>query len=744
MKKVLFSLLLAFAFIPVTFGQSAGNAKEYSMVTKDTTICSSFTWIDGHEYSTTTTASCVKDSIVYVLHITKLEPTYDTLVAKPVEGRCFVTFNNEIYDTPGIQLVTMSAANGCDSVVKIDLSFTNHDTISVTGEACSEYPLSFGNWKDTVRATTVGESNVMIGACELHRILNITIFPAYTDSNNVSEVTAGCQYTWEGITITDTNVAHYKMLSSIHGCDSLAAVKVVSYNGIQEDTAIVNACDRYVFAPGDTLYADGFRVDVVTEGNCTYNHRKDIRIHPSYFMDTVGIVYEQLTGECKINWHNHNYTNEHDTAYFKDKSVFQCDSLTAMTVVTLTGIEHYYDTASICGNKYPASGRWHSLTFNRPTDYSLPMDTVATETSGSCAKKYHLNLSFIDNYDTVVRTSCLNYTYIFDARQPVNAFSKDTAHFTASGLHTVDENNVPLYSTKRSNQCKTFHALNLTINQPTRDTVKNDTVVRCDRYVYSYNDSTFTTIGTTDAVFTDSLYTEGNCYEEVRLLNVTINSRTYVPVTPEPQCNYYYWDVTNQNYTRTGEYTKKIGTNAKGCDSIAKLIVTINYSPEVHIEGNWNLRPGEATTLTAVNDGDVPVASYQWFIDGVSEGTDATLDIPAYSGDYNREVELIATSNNGCNTTTWITLAYNVGIDEVGNLNINIYPNPATRYINLSSTEEMKEAVVYNTVGQQVLRQSVNGNSAVLDLGNLVPGSYSLRIVSQNGDQTTRKFIVNK
>ena len=56
----------------------------------------------------------------------------------------------------------------------------------------------------------------------------------------------------------------------------------------------------------------------------------------------------------------------------------------------------------------------------------------------------------------------------------------------------------------------------------------------------------------------------------------------------------------------------------------------------------------------------------------------------------------------------------------------------------------MKEAVVYNTVGQQVLRQSVNGNSAVLDLGNLVPGSYSLRIVSQNGDQTTRKFIVNK
>ena len=164
----------------------------------------------------------------------------------------------------------------------------------------------------------------------------------------------------------------------------------------------------------------------------------------------------------------------------------------------------------------------------------------------------------------------------------------------------------------------------------------------------------------------------------------------------------------------------------------------------MHIEGNWNLRPGEATTLTAVNDGDVPVASYQWFIDGVSEGTDATLDIPAYSGDYNREVELIATSNNGCNTTTWITLAYNVGIDEVGNLNVNIYPNPATRYINLSSTEEMKEAVVYNTVGQQVLRQSVNGNSAVLDLGNLVPGSYSLRIVSQNGDQTTRKFIVNK
>ena len=52
--------------------------------------------------------------------------------------------------------------------------------------------------------------------------------------------------------------------------------------------------------------------------------------------------------------------------------------------------------------------------------------------------------------------------------------------------------------------------------------------------------------------------------------------------------------------------------------------------------------------------------------------------------------------------------------------------------------------VIYNAIGQQVLTRTVNANATQLDLGNLAIGTYTMAILSANGDQATRKFIVNK
>jgi hypothetical protein len=85
-----------------------------------------------------------------------------------------------------------------------------------------------------------------------------------------------------------------------------------------------------------------------------------------------------------------------------------------------------------------------------------------------------------------------------------------------------------------------------------------------------------------------------------------------------------------------------------------------------------------------------------------------------------------------------------VGIDDVEGLNVNLYPNPTSRYLNVESAEGISEVVVYNVIGQQVIRREVNANATQLDLGALVAGNYTLQIRSANGEQTTRKFIVNK
>ena len=37
-----------------------------------------------------------------------------------------------------------------------------------------------------------------------------------------------------------------------------------------------------------------------------------------------------------------------------------------------------------------------------------------------------------------------------------------------------------------------------------------------------------------------------------------------------------------------------------------------------------------------------------------------------------------------------------------------------------------------------------DGNRITLDLGSLATGNYTMRITAANGEQVTRKFIVNK
>ncbi len=43
-----------------------------------------------------------------------------------------------------------------------------------------------------------------------------------------------------------------------------------------------------------------------------------------------------------------------------------------------------------------------------------------------------------------------------------------------------------------------------------------------------------------------------------------------------------------------------------------------------------------------------------------------------------------------------------------------------------------------------MVNNAVDGNRTTLDLGSLASGTYTLRITAANGEQVTRKFIVNK
>ncbi len=93
----------------------------------------------------------------------------------------------------------------------------------------------------------------------------------------------------------------------------------------------------------------------------------------------------------------------------------------------------------------------------------------------------------------------------------------------------------------------------------------------------------------------------------------------------------------------------------------------------------------------------------------------------------------------GAETTfqTWME-----NVNELEN-SLKLYPNPTSGVLNIQG-EGMVSVEVYNTVGQRVLMQEVNGNAAQINTEGLNNGMYFLRIKANDGNVLNRTFSVTR
>ena len=146
------------------------------------------------------------------------------------------------------------------------------------------------------------------------------------------------------------------------------------------------------------------------------------------------------------------------------------------------------------------------------------------------------------------------------------------------------------------------------------------------------------------------------------------------------------------------------------------------------------------------------------------ESADETMGTVTGGGtfDYGTERQISATALSGYQFAQWsdgntenprtITVTGDAtfiasfipatGIEENANLEISLFPNPATDILNITSSETISEIEIVNTLGQVVYRTEVNGDNAVCDVNGLTAGIYIVRI--HGTDMTSvcqRKFI---
>ncbi len=104
----------------------------------------------------------------------------------------------------------------------------------------------------------------------------------------------------------------------------------------------------------------------------------------------------------------------------------------------------------------------------------------------------------------------------------------------------------------------------------------------------------------------------------------------------------------------------------------------------------------------------------------------------AVPGGYSKPITFII-----CKSPLNVTNVTNAGD------NIILYPNPARDEVNVvyDANADVKNIVVYNTIGKVMNVYKVTGNSANLNIESVPPGIYFVRLFNSNGNVVvTRKF----
>ncbi|MBK6482326.1 MAG: gliding motility-associated C-terminal domain-containing protein [Chitinophagaceae bacterium] len=234
------------------------------------TACNSFTWIDGITYTASTntpsftlTSAGGCDSVVTLnLTISNVINTTDVQTACSsftwIDGITYTTSTN----TP---IFTLTSAAGCDSVVTLNLTISNVINTTDVQTACNSF-----TWIDgiTYTASTDTPSFTLTSAagCDSVVSLNLTI----NNVINTTDVQTACNsFTWiDGITYTASTNTPSFTLTSAAGCDSVVSLNLTIFEGdppLPSFDVIAQLCigDSVLIGPTDGItdsivWSDGF------------------------------------------------------------------------------------------------------------------------------------------------------------------------------------------------------------------------------------------------------------------------------------------------------------------------------------------------------------------------------------------------------------------------------------------------------------------------------------------------------
>ena len=312
-----------------------------------------------------------------------------------------IKFGNQTISQVGVYVDTLTAINGCDSIVTLNLVnviqpvYAPVETINMCNGAPYnwrgvEYKQS-GTYYDTIQSFVTGCDSIMT--------LKLTITPKYEFVDS-AQICNGETYTWRGQQLKQTGY-YTDSLTTVTGCDSVYAFKLVVHNSIyQEDSATICEGETFTWRGKDYVKAGTYTDKVTAQSGCDDVYVLKLNVTPKRY----GKQELDVCVGDSVMYNNEWYTAGTHTVILT--SQLGCDSVVTLKVnqlPQLTGEE----SAVICANE---TYHWYGQNITKAGDYQTKVKSAIT----GCDSIITLHVSVIDTTHTIVfDTVCPGESLLF-------------------------------------------------------------------------------------------------------------------------------------------------------------------------------------------------------------------------------------------------------------------------------------------------------------------------------------------
>ncbi len=223
------------------------------------------------------------------------------------------------------------------------------------------------------------------------------------------------------------------------------------------------------------------------------------------------------------------------------------------------------------------------------------------------------------------------------------------------------------------------------------------------------------------------------------------NSPETYSVTNDPNV-VYNWTIpgtwtgsstTNTITVTTDATSGTIEVNAENiCGTSASSTLPVTVLPGTPTAGFTSSNVANDYSFTSTS---LDATSWSW---DFGDGGNSTQENPNYTYSSNGVfvVTLVATNGCGSDTITDTVTITGVGLNELNQGLVRIYPNPTDNQINIETAASLtgKKYELMDVTGKVILKGNIQPGITKISLGTYSKGVYFLKI---EGDQVTRKLI---